>query len=85
MVQDEIIRPMEKTVWNIEHLLKFPKASHFCYQGRHITWLDNYGTVIIIICISVLIFAFTTLLSLKIYDCFHVIRLSKTIIEKKRL
>ena len=42
MIKDEKIKPIDKAVWNIQHLLKFPKAPHFRYHGRDITSLEYY-------------------------------------------
>ncbi|XP_072752409.1 UDP-glucosyltransferase 2 isoform X2 [Anoplolepis gracilipes] len=44
IVQDELIKPMERAVWNVEHVLKFPNSKHLRYYGRDISWIDYYAT-----------------------------------------
>lgn len=42
IVQDELIKPMERAVWNVEHVLKFPYSRHLRYHGRDMSWIDYY-------------------------------------------
>ncbi|XP_012217600.2 UDP-glucosyltransferase 2-like [Linepithema humile] len=44
IVRDELIKPMERAIWNIEHVLKFPNSRHLRYHGRNISWIDYYTT-----------------------------------------
>lgn len=43
IVQDELIKPMERAVWNVEHVLKFPNSRHLRYHGRDMSWTDYYA------------------------------------------
>lgn len=48
---------MDRAVWNIEHLMKFPNASHYKYRGREISYFQYY-TVLLIIFIMIGAFLF---------------------------
>lgn len=43
IVKDELIKPMEIAVWNVEHVLKFPNSRHLRYHGRDMSWIDYYA------------------------------------------
>ncbi|KAL6427441.1 hypothetical protein ACFW04_008757 [Cataglyphis niger] len=43
IVKDELIKPMERAVWNVEHVLKFPNSRHLRYHGRDMSWIDYYA------------------------------------------
>lgn len=43
IVQDELIKPMERAVWNVEHVLKFRNSRHLRYHGRDMSWIDYYA------------------------------------------
>ncbi|XP_051153638.1 UDP-glycosyltransferase UGT5-like isoform X2 [Leptopilina boulardi] len=85
MIKDEMTKPIDKVVWNIEHLLKFPKAPYFSYRAKNITWLEYYGTIIIIIFITLSLLTVTSFVSVKI--CRHVFakKLLKNMFKKKVL
>lgn len=40
IVRDELVKPMEKAVWNIEHVLKFPNSKHLRYHWHDMSWID---------------------------------------------
>ncbi|KAG7201169.1 hypothetical protein KM043_003960 [Ampulex compressa] len=48
IVKDELIKPMDRAVWNVEHVLKFPKSRHLRYHGRDISSIDYYGTILLL-------------------------------------
>uniref|UniRef100_A0A348G6D2 UDP-glucuronosyltransferase n=1 Tax=Odontomachus monticola TaxID=613454 RepID=A0A348G6D2_ODOMO len=50
IVQDELVKPMERAIWSVEHVLKFPNSRHLRYHGRDISWIDYYVTFL---CLSV--------------------------------
>ncbi|XP_043469337.1 UDP-glycosyltransferase UGT5-like isoform X2 [Leptopilina heterotoma] len=83
MIKDELIKPIEKTVWNIEHLMKFPKAPYFCYRGRNITWLEYYGTLTVIFVIFIIL-TLTLFLTLKLCKMFLVKMLLVTTLKEKK-
>ncbi|XP_047359561.1 UDP-glucosyltransferase 2-like isoform X2 [Vespa velutina] len=57
ILKDELVRPMERAIWNIEHVLKFPNSKHLRYHGRDISWIDYYLTILVIFLIfTILIF-----------------------------
>lgn len=49
ILKDEQVKPMQRAIWHVEHLLKFPDSRHFKYHGRDITWSEYYGTVLVIV------------------------------------
>lgn len=57
ILKDELVRPMEKAIWNIEHVLKFPNSKHLRYHARDMSWIDYYSTILLIfLSIAILIF-----------------------------
>ncbi|XP_043676207.1 UDP-glucosyltransferase 2-like [Vespula pensylvanica] len=57
ILKDELVRPMEKAIWNIEHVLKFPNSKHLRYHARDMSWIDYYSTILLILLIlTILIF-----------------------------
>lgn len=50
ILQDELVKPMERAIWSVEHVLKFPDSRHLRYHGRDISWLDYHATFL---CLSI--------------------------------
>lgn len=48
IIKDELVKPLDRAVWNVEHVIKFSKSKHLRYQGRDISLLDYYGTTIVL-------------------------------------
>lgn len=49
IVKDEMVKPMDRAVWNIEHVIKFSKWKHLRYHGHDISLIDYYGTFVVLI------------------------------------
>ncbi|XP_076279536.1 UDP-glucosyltransferase 2 [Lasioglossum baleicum] len=49
IIKDELVKPMDRAVWNVEHVIKFPKWGHMRYHGHHVSMVDYYGTIVILI------------------------------------
>nr|XP_033341175.1 UDP-glucuronosyltransferase 1-7C-like [Megalopta genalis] len=49
IVKDELVKPMDRAVWGIEHVIKFPKWGHMRYHGHDISLVDYYGTIMLLI------------------------------------
>ena len=49
IVKDEMVKPMDRAVWNIEHVIKFSKWKHLRYHGRDISLIDYYGTFVVLV------------------------------------
>ncbi|KAL2724038.1 UDP-glucosyltransferase 2-like isoform X1 [Vespula squamosa] len=57
ILKDELVRPMERAIWNIEHVLKFPNSKHLRYHAQDMSWIDYYSTILLILLIlTILIF-----------------------------
>lgn len=48
IIRDELIKPMDRAIWNVEHVIKFSKSKHFRYYGHDIPLIDYYGTIVIL-------------------------------------
>ena len=48
ILKDEQVKPMDRAVWNIEHILKFPASKHLRYHGRDVTYIDYYLPFVIV-------------------------------------
>lgn len=48
IIKDELIKPMDRAIWNVEHVIKFSKSKHFRYYGHDIPLIDYYGTIVIL-------------------------------------
>ena len=48
ILRDEQVKPIERAVWHIEHVLRFPDARHFHYHGKDISLLEYWGTALFI-------------------------------------
>lgn len=44
IVRDELVKPIERAVWSVEHVLKFPNSRHLRYRGRDMSWIDYCAT-----------------------------------------
>jgi len=44
IVQDELVKPIDRAVWHVEHVLKFPNSRHLRYHGHDMPWLHYYAT-----------------------------------------
>ncbi|XP_033220022.1 UDP-glucuronosyltransferase 2B33-like [Belonocnema kinseyi] len=84
MIKDEQIKPIDKAVWNIEHLLKFPKAPHFRYHGRDITSLEYYGTIITIVTFPALIITIIACVVHKTYVYFSITKKGNLSVVKEK-
>ncbi|KAL6266603.1 hypothetical protein P5V15_003448 [Pogonomyrmex californicus] len=42
IVRDELVKPIDKAVWHVEHVLKFPNSKHLQYRGHDVSWIDYY-------------------------------------------
>ncbi|KZC12840.1 UDP-glucuronosyltransferase 1-8, partial [Dufourea novaeangliae] len=49
IVKDELVKPMDRAIWNIEHVIKFSNWGHLRYHGHNISLLDYYETFVIVI------------------------------------
>lgn len=49
IVKDELIKPMDRAIWNVEHVIKFSKSKHLRYYGHDISLIDYYATIAILI------------------------------------
>lgn len=49
IVKDELVKPMDKAVWNVEHILKFANSRHLQYHGRNILWISYYATFVYLV------------------------------------
>ncbi|XP_071860842.1 UDP-glucosyltransferase 2 [Bombus fervidus] len=48
IVKDELTKPMDRAIWNVEHVIKFSKSKHLRYYGHDISLIDYYGTIAIL-------------------------------------
>ncbi|KYM94534.1 UDP-glucuronosyltransferase 2B15 [Cyphomyrmex costatus] len=44
IVQDELMKPIDRAVWHVEHVLKFPNSRHLRYHGQDMSWIHYYAT-----------------------------------------
>lgn len=44
IVRDELVKPIDRTVWHVEHVLKFPNSRHLRYHGHDMSWIHYYVT-----------------------------------------
>jgi len=44
IVRDELVKPIDRAVWHVEHVLKFPNSRHLRYHGHDMPWLHYYAT-----------------------------------------
>lgn len=62
IVRDELVKPIERAVWSVVHVLKFPNSRHLLYHGRDISWVDYYGTFLCLTtCVIILPYFFYVL------------------------
>ncbi|XP_066585236.1 UDP-glucosyltransferase 2-like [Prorops nasuta] len=47
--KDELVKPMDKAVWHVEHVLKFPNSKHLRYHGRDMSYFSYYSTFLMIL------------------------------------
>ncbi|XP_015184366.1 PREDICTED: UDP-glucuronosyltransferase 1-8 [Polistes dominula] len=59
ILKDELVRPMEKAIWNVEHVLKFPNSKHLRYHARDMSWIDYYSTILLILLILMILIFIT--------------------------
>lgn len=57
IVKDELVKPMNRAIWNIEHVIKFRNSKHLRYHGHHIPLLDYYSTIGILVFLGALALA----------------------------
>ncbi|KAL0100773.1 hypothetical protein PUN28_019272 [Cardiocondyla obscurior] len=55
IVRDELVKPMDKAVWHVEHVLKFPNSRHLRYHGHDMSWIHYYATYLYLIACPVLL------------------------------
>ncbi|CAK9801141.1 UDP-glucosyltransferase 2 [Anthophora plagiata] len=70
IVKDELVKPMDRAVWNVEHVIKFSNSRHMRYHGHDMSFIDYYGTMVIL----VLPLIFVLLCSYLIFNHFVTIR-----------
>lgn len=57
ILKDELVSPMKRAIWNVEHVLKFPNSKHLRYHARDMSWIDYYSTILaIVLILSILIY-----------------------------
>ncbi|KAG5308492.1 UDB14 glucuronosyltransferase, partial [Acromyrmex insinuator] len=44
IVQDELVKPIDRAAWHVEHVLKFPNSRHLRYHGHDMSWIHYYVT-----------------------------------------
>ncbi|EGI68648.1 hypothetical protein G5I_02676 [Acromyrmex echinatior] len=44
IVQDELVKPIDRAAWHVEHVLKFPNSRHLRYHGHDMSWIHYYAT-----------------------------------------
>lgn len=44
IVRDELVKPIDRAVWHVEHVLKFPNSRHLRYHGHDMSWIRYYAT-----------------------------------------
>ncbi|CAL7946372.1 unnamed protein product [Xylocopa violacea] len=49
IVKDELVKPMDRAVWHVEHVIKFSRSKHLRYHGHDISFIDYYGTIAILV------------------------------------
>ncbi|XP_076178802.1 UDP-glucosyltransferase 2 isoform X2 [Ptiloglossa arizonensis] len=49
IVKDELVKPMDRAVWNVEHVIKFSKSRHLRYHGHDISSFDYWGTIVVLV------------------------------------
>ncbi|XP_001606466.2 UDP-glucuronosyltransferase 2B23-like [Nasonia vitripennis] len=49
VLKDEQVKPIQRAIWHIEHVLKFPSARHFHYNGKDISAFEYYSTAAFIL------------------------------------
>ncbi|XP_003703820.2 UDP-glucosyltransferase 2 [Megachile rotundata] len=49
IIKDEMVKPMNRAVWNVEHVIKFSKWKHLRYHGHDISLIDYYGTFVVLV------------------------------------
>ncbi|XP_078052059.1 UDP-glucosyltransferase 2 [Augochlora pura] len=54
IVKDELVKPLDRAVWSIEHVIKFPNWGHMRYHGHDISLVDYYGTIMFLITLVIL-------------------------------
>lgn len=56
IIKDELVKPMDRAIWNVEHVIKFSKSKHLLrYYGHDISLINYYGTIAILILPFILI------------------------------
>ncbi|KAK9303610.1 hypothetical protein QLX08_004771 [Tetragonisca angustula] len=55
IIKDELVKPMDRAVWNVEHVIKFSKSKHLRYHGHDVSLINYYGTIGILILPFILI------------------------------
>ncbi|XP_053984925.1 UDP-glucosyltransferase 2-like [Hylaeus volcanicus] len=73
IVKDELVKPMDRAIWNVEHVIKFSKSRHLRYHGRDISFVDYYGTIVVLILPLILL----------IWACYRIVRNLKRSIRER--
>ncbi|XP_031847169.2 UDP-glucosyltransferase 2 [Nomia melanderi] len=55
IIKDELVNPMDRAIWNVEHVIKFSKWGHMRYYGHEISLVDYYGTILILIALPLVL------------------------------
>lgn len=74
IIKDELVKPMDRAIWNVEHVIKFSKSKHLRYYGHDVSLINYYGTIAILVLPLILIIYCVYLLlnrlkSRKGYNC----------------
>ncbi|XP_011172227.1 UDP-glucosyltransferase 2 [Solenopsis invicta] len=57
IVRDELVKPIDRAVWHVEHVLKFPNSKHLRYHGHDMPWIHYYAAYLCIgICFALLLY-----------------------------
>ncbi|XP_077256986.1 UDP-glucosyltransferase 2 [Temnothorax americanus] len=57
IVRDELVKPIDRAVWHVEHVLKFPNSRHLRYRGHDMSWIHYYETYLCLAtCLTLLLY-----------------------------
>ncbi|XP_071554216.1 UDP-glucosyltransferase 2-like isoform X2 [Temnothorax nylanderi] len=57
IVRDELVKPIDRAVWHVEHVLKFPNSRHLQYHGHDMSWIHYYATYLCLAtCLTLLLY-----------------------------
>ncbi|XP_014228381.1 UDP-glucuronosyltransferase 1-7-like [Trichogramma pretiosum] len=82
ILKDEIINPLHKAVWNIEHILKFSPSNHLRYHGHDISNIEYLATYCFIF--SIVLFGISLLVWILVYIFRSLLHIGNDVIIKKK-